>query len=406
MTTDCDIVIIGAGMVGATLAAICADAGLRVAVIESAPPALTWPDDTVDLRVSAVTAASERIFTAIGLWPSMQALGVSPFREMHVWDAGGSGEIRFDCADLGEARLGHIVENRVIQRVLFEHLQQQQPSVTIHCPAALERIDIGSDTAGIGLSDGTSITARLVVGADGANSKTRALAGIAVGGWSYEQKGVVTHCATEHPHQATARQRFLTTGPLAFLPLRDGRCSIVWSTTPDHADALLSAAPEAFMTELGAAFDHRLGAITAIDRRAAFPLRLQYAKNYCADRLALIGDAAHAIHPLAGQGVNLGLLDAAALAEVVLEAAADARDFGSTAVLRRYERWRKGDNLLMMMTMDGFKRLFGADVAPLRLARNLGLDLVNGLPAVKHRIIRHAMGLTGDLPRLARQAVL
>lgn len=403
--TDCDIVIIGGGMVGATLAALLGDSGLEIAVVEHAPPALDWPTGCVDLRVSALTAASERMFTMLGVWPAMTALGVSPFREMRVWDAAGSGEIGFDCADIGEPRLGHIVENRVIQRVLFERLRETA-NIRLHCPATIEHLHADDDGIEIGLTGGATLRARLIVAADGAGSKTRSLAGIDVRGWSYDQKAVVANVATELPHQTTAWQRFLPDGPLAFLPLRDGRCSIVWSTRPDHADRLLAAEAGAFHDELAESFAHRLGRIIASGPRAAFPLRLQYANRYIATRVALIGDAAHAIHPLAGQGVNLGLLDAAALAEVLRDARTLGRDIGATAVLRRYERWRKGDNLAMMLAMDGFKRLFGAGAPPLRAVRNLGLTLTDRALPVKNLIIRHAMGLSGDLPRIARQPAL
>ncbi len=406
MTHDCDVVVIGGGMVGATLAALLSDnAPLRVAVVEPVPPQLDWPEDSADLRVSALTAASQRIFEALGIWPAMAALGVSPFHEMRVWDAAGSGEIHFDCADIGERRLGHIVENRVMQRVLFERLQSAA-NVRIFCPAAFERLATDGAGAEVGLSDGTSIRARLVVAADGAGSKARTLAGIDVRGWSYDQKAIVATVATERSHQTTAWQRFLPDGPLAFLPLRDGRSSIVWSTRPEHAERLLAADPAAFMSELGEAYAHRLGRITGCGPRAAFPLRLQYANSYIGTRIALVGDAAHAIHPLAGQGVNLGMLDAAALAEVLRDASAQGRDVGATPALRCYERWRKGDNLMMMLVMDGFKRLFGATAPPLRLARNLGLTLTDNAVPVKNLIIRHAMGLKGDLPRIARQPCL
>lgn len=403
MERRCDIAIVGAGMVGATLAALLAREDLGVALIEAAPPELDWPEGSADLRVSALTAASERIFDGLGVWPRMVDLGVSPFREMHVWDALGPGEIHFDSAELGEPRLGHIVENRVVVRALIERLRESD-RIRLHCPARLERLACGADDVRLGLSDGTEIVARLVVGADGANSRVRVLGGIEVRGWDYEQRAVVATVATEEAHRSTAWQRFLPDGPLAFLPLRDGRSSIVWSTRPAHAEALLAAAEGPFLDELTRAFESRLGRVTDSGPRASFPLRLQHAPRYVAPRLALIGDAAHAIHPLAGQGANLGLLDAAALAEVVSAAASAARDIGALATLRRYERWRKGDNLATMMAMDGFKRLFGTALPPLRWARNTGLNLTDAAPPLKNLIMQYAMGLRGDLPRVARSA--
>lgn len=222
------------------------------------------------------------------------------------------------------------------------------------------------------------------------------------GGWNYHQKAVVAHVRPEKSHQETAWQRFLPSGPLAFLPLHDGRCSIVWSTTPEQADALLALEASAFAEALAEAFDQRLGSILEVGRRGAFPLRLQHAQTYVKPGLALIGDAAHVVHPLAGQGVNLGLLDAAALAEVILDALNAGQDFASFKTLRRYERWRKGDNLLMLAVMDGFKRLFGTALPPVRLLRNIGLNLTDAAGPLKHLIARRAMGLDGDLPRLAQ----
>ena len=402
MERRCDIAVVGAGMVGATLAALLARSGLSVALIEAAPPRLDWPEGSVDLRVSALTAASERILSDVGAWPRIVDLGVSPFHEMHVWDAEGPGEIHFDSAGLGEPRLGHIVENRVLVRALVEGLRESE-GVKLHF-ARLERLACGEDEVRLGLSDGAEIVSRLVVGADGASSRARVLGGIEVRGWDYDQRAVVTTVATELPHRRTAWQRFLPDGPLAFLPLRDGRCSIVWSTAPAHAESLLAADDAAFLDELTRAFDARLGRVLECGPRAAFPLRLQHAPRYVAPRLALIGDAAHTIHPLAGQGANLGLLDAAALAEVVGDAVSSGRDVGALATLRRYERWRKGDNLATMMAMDGFKRLFGSALPPLRWARNAGLRLTDSVPPAKNLIMEYAMGLRGDLPRVARSA--
>jgi len=396
-----DIIIIGGSMVGSALACALGGSRLRVAVLEASEPVAVVGHGDYDLRVSAITRASQRIFEAVGAWDAMTALRASPFRHMHVWDAGGSGVIHFDSAEVGEPTLGHIIENRVVQESLLARARAFD-NVTVLRPAAMDVFTVHSDGVTVRLQDGSEIGARLLVGADGARSSVRAQAGIEVRGWAYDQTAVVATVRTERGHQETAWQRFLPTGPLAFLPLGDGSCSIVWSTTPEQAEMLLGQGEDEFLRRLGEAFDLTLGAVTATGPRAAFPLRLRHASHYVQPRLALIGDAAHTIHPLAGQGVNLGLLDAATLAEVLLDAAARGRDLGDVAVLRRYERWRKGDNLAMMAAMDGFKRLFGTGVTPVRLLRNAGLRLVNGAGPLKRVFIRQAMGLGGDLPRLAR----
>jgi 2-octaprenylphenol hydroxylase len=335
------------------------------------------------------------------VWTDIAALRIGPFRKMQVWDASGWGQIHFDSAAIGEPLLGWIIENQIVQAALWQKLKRLQ-NVDLLYPQMLQSVAHQQESLQLSLTDGSRLETRLLVGADGAGSKVRELAGIRSSGWQYGQKAVVTTVTTEYPHQQTAWQRFLPAGPLAFLPLHDGRCSIVWSTLSEQADELLTLADADFADQLGAAFDWRLGKIIDIAGRAAFPLRLQHAQSYVRSRIALIGDAAHVVHPLAGQGANLGLLDAAALAEVVLTARNGRRDFGSLSTLRRYERWRKGDNLLMLAVLDGFKRLFGSSLPPLRLLRNTGLNLTDALEPVKNRIMRQAMGLTGDLPKLAR----
>ncbi len=396
-----DALIVGGGMVGATLACALADSSLRVALIEGGAPRDPRRDEPHDLRVSAITRASRQVFTALGAWEGMVARRVSPFREMQVWDATGAGEIHFDSAEIGEAELGHIIENRVVQIALWERLRNAE-NVSVFCPAACARLRREAGLIHARLEDGRELSARLVVGADGAQSRVRQFAHIPVHGWQYDQHGLVATVRSELPHRETAWQRFLPEGPLAFLPLHDGRCSIVWSTAPEHAARLQAMEDAAFCEELGRAFGGKLGRIEETSARAAFPLRLQHAECYVAAGIALIGDAAHSVHPLAGQGVNLGILDAASLAEVLLDAHAANKDIASLAVLRRYERWRKGHNLLMMAAMDGFKRLFGSEWWPLRGARNAGLTLTNRLSPAKQLIMAQAMGRGGDLPRLAR----
>ena len=401
---DYDLVIAGGGMVGSTLACALSDADLKIALLESAPLEHIRPGAESDLRVSAVNRASQRIFAAVGAWSGMTAWRVSPFRNMRVWDAGGFGQIHFDSATLGEPLLGWIIENRVIQYALLERVRQL-PAVELLCPAALETA-WPEDAGGwrVRLTDGREFTTRLLVGADGAQSKVRELAEIDTRGWSYHQKALVANVRTAEPHQETAWQRFLPTGPLAFLPLHDGRCSIVWSTTPEQADQLLALDEYNFAQALTEAFERRLGEIVQVGPRGAFPLRLQHARAYVKPGLALIGDAAHVVHPLAGQGVNLGLLDAATLAEVLLDGLAAGHEVGALRVLRRYERWRKSDNLPMLGIMDGFKRLFGNSLPPVRLLRNLGLNLTDAAGPLKNAMARRAMGLEGDLPKLARAA--
>ena len=401
MSERYDAIIVGAGMVGAALGCALAKTGFRIALIDGSELVAGAGSGDYDLRVSALTRASQRILQALGAWRAIESARISPFRQMHVWDAGGSRSIHFDAADVAEDTLGYIVENRVIQSALHERLRGQD-NIDLIMPAQLAALRIDQTDAQATLVDGRTLQASLLVGADGVESTVRKLAGIATRGWHYDQHGVVATVRPQKFHQETAWQRFLADGPLAFLPLADGLCSIVWSTRPSHAETLLTMDEAQFRRSLEQAFESRLGPILECSARARFPLRLQHATEYVKPRLALVGDAAHSIHPLAGQGVNLGLLDAAALAEVLVQGRARARDPGEYALLRRYERWRKGDNLATMAAMDGFKRLFGTEARPLRLLRNVGLGLVDRAGPLKRAIIEHAMGLSGDLPPLAR----
>lgn len=396
-----DFVVVGGGMVGAAFACACSGKGWRIAVIEARPAARTWPPGDIDRRVSAVSRASQRVLERLGAWGRIVDLGVSPYRAMRVWDAVGHGGIHFDSADLGEPDLGHIIENRVIQLALWERLEQAD-DIEFYCPADAADLRFDADAAHLELTDGRRLDAALVVGADGRDSWVRDWAGIATRGWAYDQQAIVAHVEVAHWHEETAWQRFLPSGPLAFLPLADGRCSIVWSVDDARAQELLALDDDAFREALGEAIEHRLGPIGAVTPRAAFSLRLQHAAEYVRPRLALIGDAAHAIHPLAGQGVNLGVMDAAELSATLDEARAHGRDIGGLWSLRRYERARRGDNLVMLAAMDGFNRVFSRRFAPIATARSVGLFVADRFAPLKRLFTRQAMGLGDDLPPLAR----
>ena len=398
-----DVLIVGGGMVGAALACALGNSSLKVAVLDRASPAT--PDTGYDQRVSAITLASQSLFENIGAWAGMTRQRVSPVREMQVWSEGGSGAIHFNSAEIGEPCLAWIIENRVIQTALIERLHQFT-NVHYLCPVEVADITLADNGAVITLKDGRLLQARLLVGADGADSEVRRAAGIHTQSLKLNQKSIVATVTTEKPHEQTARQRFLTSGPLAFLPLDEPHtCSIVWSADTARADQLLALADAAFISELQAKFGEALGKIKTVSPRAGFSLALSHAKAYTAPHLALVGDAAHTVHPLAGQGVNLGFLDAATLAEVLLEAVANQKNIGTHAVLRRYERWRKGDNLAMVSITGGFRYLFGNDLPGVSQLRNWGLELTNAATPVKNFIMRRASGLEGDLPKLAKRVL-
>ncbi|HEY8554384.1 MAG TPA: UbiH/UbiF/VisC/COQ6 family ubiquinone biosynthesis hydroxylase [Burkholderiales bacterium] len=396
-----DVAIVGGGMVGGALACALGGSALKVALIEPNPPRTPAGED-FEQRVSALTLASQAFLENVGAWAGVLARRAAEVRAMRVWDAWG--EIHFDAAEIGEPYLAHIVENAVVVAALYERMQQHTNVHVVHDRVAGFALE--EEAVTLALADGRRLRARLAVGADGADSAVRRALGIPVRRLDMRQLGIVATVRTEGVHRHTAWQRFLPTGPLAFLPLPDAHaCSIVWSADRERADALLALDDAAFLAALAEAFGDRLGRLRSVGPRAAFPLALAHADSYVRQRAALVGDAAHVVHPLAGQGVNLGLLDAAALAEVLLEAVDARRDIGGLHVLRRYERRRKGDNLAMVAVTGGFRYLFGNDWPLLRSARGLGLSLTNRLGLVKWLIMRRASGLDGDLPRLARRGL-
>ena len=394
MTNHYDIIIVGAGMVGATLACGLAEEAeqLNIAIIDANEPNFDWDNDSYDMRVSAITRCSQELFNNIGVWDKITEQRVSPYRDMFVWDAGSKGNLHFDSADMGETDLGHIIENRVIVKALHQRIEELS-KIDLLCPANLTKITFSENKTVVTIDKNKEISANMIVAADGSNSWVRKQADIAVKGWDFDQAALVTTVKTEKHHQDTAWQRVLNTGPLAFLPLTDGYSSIVWSTSPDEAKRLAEMSQEQFAIELEQAFESKLGKIESVASRAVFPLRLFETLNYVQPRLALVGDAAHTIHPLAGQGVNLGLADVASLISVVTEALNNKKDIGDLRVLRRYERWRRADNRSMLLAMDGLKRLFGSELTAVKDLRGLGLNLTNKLTPLKNLIMQQAMGL-------------
>ena len=394
-----DVIIAGGGLAGLSLSCLLARAGLECIVIESSAK-----DGHVenDPRALAITHASSSILESAGAWSQIPADKIGHFRGMHVWDENGRGQVSFDSADICQPTLGYIVQQSQVQRSL-ERVVAILPGVEVFFESAVEAIRWPGSGIEVDTKQGDTISARLLVAADGTHSRCRELVGIQYPTRDYQQTAVACLVRTALEHQDIARQRFLGTGPLAFLPMHDADLSgVVWSTTPAQAEDLLQMDEAGFNRALQEAFDHTLGEVQHCEQRKSFPLKRAQAEHYCLEAMALIGDAAHSVHPLAGQGANLGFLDAACLAQLVLEARKKNRNIASRRVLRAYERWRKVENRNMMMIFEGFKYAFENQSSPLPLLRNQALDVANSIVPLKHTIMRHAMGLAGDLPDLAK----
>ncbi len=394
---DFDVLIAGGGMVGAALAALLATGeatrGLRVALVEPQPALPPLPADPLDLRVSALSRAGERLLVTVGAWPLLAPRQPCPYERMIVWDEasrpGGAETLVFDAAEAGEPNLGHIVENRAVAAALIERALAL--GVTL-LRSPVTGLELTADAAHAALG-GRTVSTGLVVGADGADSPLRAFAGLAGYGGPYPQEAIVTHLAAAEPHARAARQRFLATGPLGLLPLADGRVSIVWSTSPAEAARLAALDETGFGAAVTAASDGVLGALTVTAPRARFPLKRFNALSYVATRLVLVGDAAHTVHPLAGQGVNQGLLDVLALATELGRAIAAGEDPGDPRALGRYARARRADNALMGAALDGIFRVFTDTRAAVRTGRRLSLRLVNRAQPLKRLLIDRALGV-------------
>ncbi|MEQ8798401.1 MAG: UbiH/UbiF/VisC/COQ6 family ubiquinone biosynthesis hydroxylase [Salinisphaeraceae bacterium] len=393
-----DIAVVGGGMVGAVLAVALERAGFRVALIEAREPVPLTAADEYDLRVSAVSPASRRLLENLDLWPDLDHDRVAVYHGMRVWEGGGRAQLEFEHTALGLPELGHIIENRLIVDAAWRALRD----VTRFCPAELKDLSVAVDAATLTLADGRELQARLVVGAEGAGSPVRQFAGIDTVGWPYRQRCTVGTVATERSHQSIAWQRYTPTGPVAFLPMADGRCSLAWHADDRLADELRELDDVTFAERLTEASGGVLGRVTRIDSRAAFPLRLMHATDYVRPRIVLAGDAAHVLHPMAGQGANLGFMDVATLVEVLEQARAAGRDPGDDRRLRRYQRRRKVDNLAMMAVTDGIKRMFGVEDPALSRLRDRGIAAVQDLAPLKQLMMRQAVGLGGDLPPLLR----
>lgn len=396
-TVATDLLVVGGGMTGLALALACAEGGLSVAVVEPGPLA-RQKEAAFDGRVSAIALGSKRMLDVLGLWDRM-ALKAEPILEIRVTDDEAPLFLHYDHRDVGPDPLGYIVENRVIRAALVDALEAR-PAIRCFAPARLASLERSGSGVRARLADGTELRARLVAACDGKNSALRTEAGIPTLHWRYPQEGIVCTVAHERPHRGIAVEKFLPAGPFAILPMTGNRSSIVWTERSSLVPAIMALDDESFAAELRFRFGDHLGALSLAGPRWSYPLSLSHAQRYADLRLALVGDAAHAIHPIAGQGFNLGLRGVAALAQVLTDAHRLGLDIGTPDRLEGYACWRRFDALVLACVTDGLNRLFSNDVLAVKLARRLGLAAVNRLPAVKRLFMRHAMGTLGDLPRL------
>ena len=400
MSDDVELLIAGGGLTGLLLGVACASAGLAVAVVDRQEPAATL-GERFDGRSSAIAYGSRKVLDGLELWPGLAA-DAEPILEIRVADDNSPLFLHYDHRDLGtDAPLGYIIENQVLRRVLIEGVRSL-PNLVLLAPFEVRSVLTSPHAAAAALSDGRQVRARLVVAADGWNSPLRRAAGIRAVELRYRQTGIVTTVRHERPHRGVAVEHFLPAGPFAILPMTGLRSSIVWTERAEFAPRLMKLSDAAFAEELAARFGDFLGTVEPVGPRWAYPLALLLAERYVTPRLALVGEAAHVIHPIAGQGLNLGIRDVAALSELVIDARRLGLDIGDDAVLHRYQQWRRFDALALAAVTDGLNRLFSNSLPPVRLARDVGLAAVNRLPSVKRLLMRDAMGLLGDVPRLVR----
>jgi len=399
-----DVIICGGGMVGLPLALALGKGGLKVAVVDALPPAATIAPE-FDGRVSALAYAAVRMMEALAVWPHLQQ-HAQPIHDILVSDgaigrAASPFSLHFDAAEIGADSLGHIAENRHIRAALHAAIAEEK-NIALIAPATVRSLIVDGAHVTARLSSGEEIKATLAIAADGRESELRTQMGIGVIGWSYPQTGIVATVHHAKPHGGVAYEHFLPSGPFAILPMTGDRSSLVWTEAKNKAPAMLALDEDAFNAEVAARFGAHLGETEVVGRRWSYPLNFHLARDYVRPRFALAGDCAHGIHPIAGQGLNLGLKDAAALAEIVLDAARLGRDIGAVDVLKRYERWRRFDSFTLAASTDALNRLFSNNVAPLRHLRDLGIGIVDAIGPARRFFMRHAGGDIGKLPRLMK----
>lgn len=389
-----DVVIVGAGIAGAVLANLLAKkTNLSIAILDSQTPVTDTNLDEYALRVSAINHAATQVFQELGIWETLCAKRVSAYTHMSVWDEASIGKIEFDATDIALPYLGYIVENTIMQETLLKALEQTS-RVTRYWPVELTALEEQYDGLLLKTKDQRSIKATLVIAADGAHSWVRNAANIAISESPYHQLAIVATIKTAKPHEQTARQAFLPTGPLAFLPLQEPNThSIVWSCELEKANRLLAMTDAEFSVALASAFDFQLGDVSLMSQRKSFPLVMRHAQAYSKPHLVLVGDAAHTIHPLAGQGLNIGIRDVITLVDLISQACQKGKPFYSDRLLRSYGRARKAENTLIVKSMGGFKELFASQLTPVMIARSQGLRLINRCSFVKNMFIKYAMGL-------------
>jgi 2-octaprenyl-6-methoxyphenol hydroxylase len=415
-STDFDLIIIGGGLVGASLACALENASLRIAIVEAFP---FKTDDSeyqpaFDARSVALSYTSKQVFDGMGLWSSINKLGVAAIKKIHISDRGHAGITRLNADDEKVDALGYVVETRVIGKALFDRLHKQE-NVTLIAPAKLKNFDINTDVASATVEvtndqdvvESRVLTAKLLVAADGDDSFVRRLSGVQIKQRNYEQSAVIANIATDKPHNNQAFERFTDSGPLALLPMaatenEKNRYSLVWTIHHSEQEEMMNWSDETFLENLKARFGARAGQFTHVSPRYVYPLSLMRAKEHVRERLAIIGNAAHTLHPVAGQGFNLGLRDVAALSQVIIDASRENKDIGELTVLQTYADWRKRDHIQTAMATDSLVRIFSNNFLPLAALRNLGLLVVDLVPPLKKVFARHAMGFVGKSPRLSR----